>query len=143
MNEIQDIQYEEITEQQGFLYHRYKPQGFIFRLSRELWSIEANGKKWQELAYYITFWAILIWIAIAIDIIILATYGIGYLLYFAVKELLKFLGKLIEKLFFKVILPVLQKAIWLTIIIAIAIIVIYRFTVIKQFILNLFDTALK
>ena len=143
MIEIKDIQYEEITEPQGFLYHRYKPTGFIFRLTRELWAIEANGKKWQVLTYYILFWAILLWIAIAFDIIILATYGIAYLLYYALKELIKFLGKLIEKIFFKVILPVIQKTIWLILIIAIAIIVIYRFTTIKEFILNLFDTAVK
>ena len=129
------------TIQENFtLTKQYTPdKGIFFWLTRNLWAMKPEGKKWQIITYYILFWMLMFWTVIILDIITLIIFGSGYLIWKLLKATAKSLQKTIENLFSKFLFPVLKSVAILLSLATIIIILIFRFDVVKNLILNLFD----
>lgn len=126
--------------QKGFLIPKYPiSSGFLFWLTRKLWSLEPLGKNWQVTLYYVLFWLLIIELVIIADTIILIVVGTSHLIWFLLKELQKSTQKLLEKLFTKLLYPFVKTVLIFASVIALIIILIYRFAEIKTFILLIFD----
>ena len=144
VEQIIDIEYEEVSENKRLFSRKFRSQGVIFRTVRELWSLEPNfSSKYWTFGYYFMFWAVLIWFAIAIDLIVLTGIGIFKGGLALAKFLIQLTGKTAEKAITKLLLPVLRNTMMLGIIIIIAIILIYRFDFIRENVLKLFDMLKK
>ncbi len=129
--------------QKGFLVPKYPiSSGFLFWLTRKLWSLEPQGKNWQVILYYFLFWLITIELAIVIDAIVLLVVGTLHLAWFLLKELQKSLRTLFEQLFAKLLYPFFKNVLLVTSVITLIIILIYRFTEIKTFILKIYDSLI-
>jgi len=50
-------------------------KGFLFWITRKLWSLEANGKRWQIISFYTAFFLVMMPIGILADIAVLILLG--------------------------------------------------------------------
>ncbi len=142
------IDYVEINPQDnktGFsIKTKYSIQkGFLFWITRKLWSLEARGKNWQEISFYAAFFLVLFPIGIVADVIVLVLFGIIKLLFFILKRLMIFLQDIAKAFFTKMLYPTFRNIFSVIIIIGLLIIMIYRFELIKDIILKFFDLIIK
>jgi len=142
---MKTIEYEEIKAKTGFyLQKKYNIQkGFLFWITRKLWSFEAQGKPWQIILFYSALFIVLLPISISLDIVALIILSAIKLFSVALKGFWKLLQQIIKALFTKLLYPMFRNILTVTSIIILIIIIVYRFYFIRNTIINLFDALIK
>jgi len=117
-------------------------KGFLFRMFREVWLLQPNGTSLQLVLFYISFFIVLLPLAFVFDVIAIVSAAIYFSLKTIAVGIWNLILKIVEKLFSKLVFPAIKTTLIIAVVITLAIILIYRFELIKEFILNLYDTIL-
>ena len=137
------MEFSEYTEIKGFAIElKKKPPFGAFYLTRLLWNLQVFGKTWQLILFYVFYWSFMPFLFV-LDL---------FLLFFII--VLKVLKEILKHLFFAFVdvlknffsgfvFPTLRNISVLVSLVFIAIVLIFRFTEIKEFVLNLFETLIK
>ena len=117
------------------------PKG-IFYLFRCLWQTSAEGKQWQVVAFTLLLLALMPF-AFVLDILTIVILILWHVLKVTAKSIYKLFITLIEKLFTKVIYPIVKFSLQIAVVIALIFILIYKFEYVKNLVLNLFEYLTK
>ncbi len=115
----------------------------LFYIFRWVWALTVSGKRWQIIIATIVLMTICLPIAFVVDIVLILLYLSWNGFKTVIKSLWKLIVKLFEKFMTKLVYPTIAFFLKIATVIALVIILIYKFDYIKNLIINFFEYLIK